>query len=187
VLSLTLQRFVAGGEAAGHRAGAQSPVKRGIAELIRRLAPRSQVDARLAIAVALVESNLNPRARSPKDAEGVMQLIPGTQQRFGVRDPYDVEANVKGGLAYLKWLRALRWRLGTGRRSLQRRRRRGRSAQEFRPIASYVRRSTLPGGLRRGTNMPGAMSRCRKSTGAQCVHFGHAILRDLVFGRCLQP
>ena len=33
-----------------------------------------------------------------------MQLIPGTQQRFGVRDPWDVEANVKGGLAYLKWL-----------------------------------------------------------------------------------
>lgn len=98
---LEKQRFDLDGYLAG-----LTPVKRGIAELIRRLAPRSQVDARLAIAVALVESNLNPRARSPKDAEGVMQLIPGTQQRFGVRDPYDVEANVKGGLAYLKWLAA---------------------------------------------------------------------------------
>ena len=101
VAGLEKQRFDLDGYLAG-----LTPVKRGIAELIRRLAPRSQVDARLAIAVALVESNLNPRARSRRNAEGVMQLIPGTQQRFGVRDPYDVEANVKGGLAYLKWLAA---------------------------------------------------------------------------------
>lgn len=101
VAGLEKQRFDLDGYLAG-----LTPVKRGIADLIRHLAPRSQVDARLAIAVALVESNLNPKARSPKDAEGVMQLIPGTQQRFGVRDPYDVEANVRGGLAYLKWLAA---------------------------------------------------------------------------------
>jgi len=96
---LEKQRFDLDGYLAG-----LTPVKRGIADLIRRLAPRHQVDARLAIAVALVESNLNASARSPKNAEGVMQLIPGTQQRFGVRDPWNVEANVKGGLAYLKWL-----------------------------------------------------------------------------------
>lgn len=101
VAGLEKQRFDLDGYLAG-----LTPVKRGIVELIRRLAPRSQVDARLAIAVALVESNLNSGARSPKNAEGVMQLIPGTQQRFGVRDPYDVEANIKGGLAYLKWLAA---------------------------------------------------------------------------------
>lgn len=35
-----------------------------------------------------------------------MQLIPGTQERFGVRDAFDAEANIKGGLAYLKWLKA---------------------------------------------------------------------------------
>ncbi|MBI5898087.1 MAG: lytic transglycosylase domain-containing protein [Rhodocyclales bacterium] len=99
VAGLERQRFDLDGYLAG-----LTPVKRGIADLIRRLAPRHQVDARLAIAVALVESNLNPGARSPKNAEGVMQLIPGTQQRFGVLDPWDVEANVKGGLAYLKWL-----------------------------------------------------------------------------------
>lgn len=101
VAGLEQQRFDLDGYLTG-----LTPAKRGIAELIRRLAPRSQVDPRFAIAVALVESNLNPGARSPKQAEGVMQLIPGTQQRFGVRDPYDVEANVKGGLAYLKWLGA---------------------------------------------------------------------------------
>jgi hypothetical protein len=53
---LEKQRFDLDGYLAG-----LTPVKRGIADLIRRLAPRSQVDARLAIAVALVESNLNPR------------------------------------------------------------------------------------------------------------------------------
>jgi len=57
-----------------------------------------------------------------------MQLIPGTQERFGVRDAFDAEANIKGGLAYLKMAQgALRRRLGTGRRRLQCRRRHGRT------------------------------------------------------------
>lgn len=80
--------------------------KRHIAASIRRLAPRYGIDVRIALAVALVESNLDSQAVSAKNAQGVMQLIPATQERFGVRHPFDPEANVKGGLAYLKWLNA---------------------------------------------------------------------------------
>lgn len=82
-----------------------SPARRRIADLIRRLAARSGVDERVALAVALAESNLNPQAVSPKNAQGVMQLILATQERFGVKDGFDPEANIRGGLAYLQWLK----------------------------------------------------------------------------------
>ncbi len=74
------------------------------AQLIRRLAPRFDVDYRLALAIARAESNLDPSAVSPKNAQGLMQLIPDTAARFGVRNPFDPEQNVRGGLAYLRWL-----------------------------------------------------------------------------------
>jgi hypothetical protein len=75
-----------------------------IADIIRRLAPQFGVDTRFALAIAAVESNFNPLARSPKNAQGVMQLIPATAARFNVADPFDPEQNIRGGLAYLKWL-----------------------------------------------------------------------------------
>lgn len=56
------------------------------------------------MAVIAVESGFNPRATSPKNAQGLMQLIPDTARRFQVRDAYDPEQNIKGGLAYLQWL-----------------------------------------------------------------------------------
>ena len=74
------------------------------ARLVQRLAPRFDVDARLALAIVRAESNFNPTARSPRNAMGLMQLIPDTAERFGVRDAFDPEQNVRGGLAYLKWL-----------------------------------------------------------------------------------
>jgi soluble lytic murein transglycosylase-like protein len=70
------------------------------------LAPRFGVDPRLALAVIAVESNFNPLARSVKDAQGLMQLIPETAARFDVRRPFDAKQNVRGGLAYLRWLLA---------------------------------------------------------------------------------
>jgi len=85
---------------------ALSPAKRRIAELIRRHAARNGIEERIALAIALAESNLNPDAVSPKNAQGVMQLIPDTQARFGVTRPFDPESNIRGGLAYLKWLKA---------------------------------------------------------------------------------
>lgn len=80
--------------------------KRKIAALINRHAPRFDIDARFALAVALAESNLDPHAVSPKNAQGVMQLIPDTQQRFGVRKPFDPESNIRGALTYIRWLSA---------------------------------------------------------------------------------
>ncbi|MBI2307537.1 MAG: lytic transglycosylase domain-containing protein [Rhodocyclales bacterium] len=78
--------------------------RRRIVALIRDLAPRFGIDPRLALAVATVESNLDPWAVSPKRAMGVMQLIPETAERFNVRKPFDAEQNIRGGLAYLRWL-----------------------------------------------------------------------------------
>lgn len=78
--------------------------RRSHARLIQRLAPRFRIDSRLALAIVRTESNFNAAARSPKNAQGLMQLIPETAARFGVRDAMDPEQNVRGGLAYLRWL-----------------------------------------------------------------------------------
>jgi soluble lytic murein transglycosylase-like protein len=75
--------------------------------LVHRLAIQYGVDPRLALAIAAVESGFNPRAISPKNAQGLMQLLPSTADRFGVRNVFDPEENVRGGLAYLRWLLAL--------------------------------------------------------------------------------
>lgn len=82
----------------------QSPGKQKLATMLRHAAKRHQVDARLVLAIAIAESNLNSRAVSPKNAQGLMQLIPETQQRFGVTQPFDPAQNIKGGVSYLKWL-----------------------------------------------------------------------------------
>ena len=71
---------------------------------VKKLAERSGIDPKLVMAVILVESGFNPRAVSPKNAQGLMQLIPETAQRFRVKDAFDPEENIKGGVAYLKWL-----------------------------------------------------------------------------------
>ncbi|RTZ71698.1 MAG: lytic transglycosylase [Gammaproteobacteria bacterium] len=77
-------------------------------ELIERwvhlLAPEYQLDPELVLAVITAESNFNPKARSPKGALGLMQLIPETAKRFGVKDPLDPLQNLRGGMAYLRWL-----------------------------------------------------------------------------------
>jgi soluble lytic murein transglycosylase-like protein len=74
--------------------------------LVRLLAPRYRVSPRLALAIIDVESKFDPRAVSSKNAKGLMQLIPETAERFGVRDPFDARQNIQGGLAYLRWLLA---------------------------------------------------------------------------------
>jgi soluble lytic murein transglycosylase-like protein len=82
------------------------PEKRQYAELARALAPGYGIRPRLALAVIAIESNFQPHARSPKDARGLMQLIPDTATRFKVRNAFDPAENVHGGLAYLRWLLA---------------------------------------------------------------------------------
>ena len=78
--------------------------KRQVVDLVRKLAKEYDVHPHLALALVAVESNFETRARSPKNAQGLMQLIPETAARFKVKDTYDPTQNVKGGLAYLRWL-----------------------------------------------------------------------------------
>ena len=80
------------------------PAKGPIAKLARELAADYKLDPNLVLAVIEVESNFNPSALSPKNAQGLMQLIPATAERFGVRDVWDPEQNLRGGMAYLRWL-----------------------------------------------------------------------------------
>jgi Transglycosylase SLT domain/Sel1 repeat len=80
------------------------PEKQKIARLVTALAPSYTVAPRLALAVITVESNFDPKAQSPKNARGLMQLIPETAIRFQVKNSFDIRDNVRGGLAYLRWL-----------------------------------------------------------------------------------
>jgi len=58
------------------------------------------------LSVIEVESRYDIVALSPKNAKGLMQLIPETAVRFGVARPYDPAQNIRGGTAYLQWLLA---------------------------------------------------------------------------------
>lgn len=79
--------------------------KRGpVYQLVKKHAPDYGVDVDFAMAVIAVESGFNPNATSRKKAQGLMQLMPDTQARFHVKDAYDPEQNIKGGLSYLRWL-----------------------------------------------------------------------------------
>lgn len=81
-------------------------VDQSISALVEKLAPQYEIDPGLVLAVIAVESGFNTQAVSPKNAQGLMQLIPATAERFQVRDVFDPEENIRGGMAYLRWLLA---------------------------------------------------------------------------------
>lgn len=70
--------------------------------LIHKYAHVYGVDPSLVRAVMRHESGFNPGAVSPKGAQGLMQLMPGTAALMGVRDPFDPEQNIAGGVGYLR-------------------------------------------------------------------------------------
>jgi len=72
--------------------------------LVDTIAQTHGVDPALVRAVMKTESNFNRWAVSKKGALGLMQLIPETGRRFGVRDFFDPQQNVDGGVRYLRFL-----------------------------------------------------------------------------------
>jgi TPR repeat protein len=77
-----------------------------IALLVQHWAPQYAIDPELVMALIGVESRFDTTAVSPKNAQGLMQLIPATAARFGVKNAFSPVDNLKGGLAYLRWLLA---------------------------------------------------------------------------------
>jgi soluble lytic murein transglycosylase-like protein len=73
-------------------------------DVLQRAARHYRLPFAFLKAVAKVESNFNPRAVSPADAKGLMQLIDATADRMAVEDPFDPEQNVFGGARYLRIL-----------------------------------------------------------------------------------
>jgi soluble lytic murein transglycosylase-like protein len=72
--------------------------------LIQQIAQETSMSPSLLHAVIAVESGYDAKAVSRKGAQGLMQLMPQTAQRFGVRNAMDPAQNVRGGALYLKWL-----------------------------------------------------------------------------------
>jgi len=73
-------------------------------ELVEKAAARYSVDADLITSVMAVESNFDPKAVSRRNAHGLMQLLPETAARLGVKDIYDPDENIDAGTRYLREL-----------------------------------------------------------------------------------
>ena len=71
-------------------------------DLILAASQHHGVDADLIHCVIAIESNFDPKAVSPKNARGLMQLLPQTAAQLGVRDVFDPQENIEAGTRYLK-------------------------------------------------------------------------------------
>ena len=106
-LSLAFVVFVATNLSAESRKPANPQVRR-VAEYYAAMYARHyHVPVPLVRAIIQRESNWQPCAVSPKGAKGLMQLMPTTARRLGVRDSCNIEQNIPGGVRYLAWLMRL--------------------------------------------------------------------------------
>lgn len=76
-------------------------------DAVRAAASETALEPALLHAVISVESRHDAQARSPRGAQGLMQLMPATARRFKVSDPYDPLQNIRAGARYLRELRDL--------------------------------------------------------------------------------
>ena len=83
---------------------ASTVVDRFFTSEIHSASQRYGVDARLIATVIRVESGFNPRAVSRAGARGLMQLMPDTARRLGVRDSFNPRENIDGGVRHLRYL-----------------------------------------------------------------------------------
>ena len=88
----------------GRTARASLYAPREIRAMVNQMTPEFQLDPKLVLAVIQVESAYQSNAISSANAQGLMQLIPATAERFGVRDAFNPKDNIRGGMAYLRWL-----------------------------------------------------------------------------------
>ena len=95
-----LPEVVSGLVAAGNQVWSTGNAK--IDNLIRYYGGQYGVDPFLIYCTMAQESSFSAGATSPKGAQGLMQLMPGTAARYGVTNPYDVAQSIKGGTRYLK-------------------------------------------------------------------------------------
>jgi soluble lytic murein transglycosylase-like protein len=72
--------------------------------IIFRAGEKQGIDPRFIHAVIKQESRYDPKAVSYVGAQGLMQMMPATAKRFGLKDPFDATTNVEAGTKYLKWL-----------------------------------------------------------------------------------
>jgi soluble lytic murein transglycosylase-like protein len=78
--------------------------RRWIVDLVGTQARWNSVDPRLILSIIAAESNFETNATSPKSAQGLMQLIPETAERFNVLNAYNATQNIRAGLSYVRWL-----------------------------------------------------------------------------------
>jgi len=90
----------------GGKGGATGfPVPRSdLNQVVNEASGRYRLDPDLVNSVIKAESGFNVRAVSPKGAQGLMQLMPGTASQLGVPNAFDPQANVDGGTRYLREL-----------------------------------------------------------------------------------
>lgn len=84
--------------------GMRRPSPQEMDRLIQEAGQFHRLPPPLIKAVIRVESNFDPAATSPKGAQGLMQLMPGTAQDLQVTNPYDVRENIWAGVRYLSML-----------------------------------------------------------------------------------
>src|SRR6266576_5901003 len=81
-----------------------APPKVDVHQAVAEASDRYRLDPDLLDSVIRAESGFNPRAVSPKGAQGLMQLMPGTASKLGVPNAFDPHDNVEGGTSYLRQL-----------------------------------------------------------------------------------